>query len=97
MADDDPVLGSRIARTPFQEASRMKQLSGEIRDRLATRPKFQDVLSQPDIADAAEAQEVDEDGRQGSPGYFARREPENGEDESPADQDGKGLQIDFEV
>lgn len=76
----------------------MKQLSGEIRDRLATRPKFQDVLSQSDIADVAEAQETDEDGRQGSPGYFARREPAETEDQPSADdQDGKGLQIDFEV
>ena len=75
----------------------MKQLSGEIRDRLATRPKFQDVLSQPDIADVAEAQETDEDGRQGSPGYFARRTPEESEQNSSPDEDGKGVQIDVEV
>lgn len=75
----------------------MKQMSSEIRDRLVRRPKFQDVLSKPDIADAAEAQEADEDGRQGSPGYLARRNPEEPEESSSPDEDGKGVQIDFEV
>lgn len=75
----------------------MKQLLGEIRDRLATRPKFQDVLSQPDIADVAEAQETDEDGRQGSSGYFARRTPQESAENASPDQDGKGVQIDLEV
>lgn len=75
----------------------MKQLDNDIRNRLVRKPDVKDVLSQPDLTETAEAQEVDEDGRQGSPGYLARRTPQENSEEESANEEGKGNQIDFEV
>lgn len=75
----------------------MKQLDNDTRNRLVRKPDVKDVLSQPDLTETAEAQEVDEDGRQGSPGYFARRTPEESSEDESANEEGKGNQIDFEV
>ncbi len=75
----------------------MKQLDNDTRNRLALNPDVKDVLSQPDLTDTAEAQETDEDGRQGSPGYLAQRVSQEPSDEESSNEEGKGNQIDFEV
>lgn len=79
----------------------MKQLSSDIRDRLARRSTVQNTISRVDVGEAVEAQESDEDGRPGSPDYFASFLKENtGEEDTETDsgrEDGKGVQIDFEV
>lgn len=79
----------------------MKQLPGEIRDRLTRHSEFQHSISRRDVGEAVEAEESDEDGRPGTPGYF----PSPGEEESDskqepdesADKEGKGIQIDLEA
>lgn len=84
-----------------REVSRMKQLPGDIRNRLARRSSVQNSISRMDIGEAVEAEAASEDGRPGSPDYFSslleeeKDEEDNDEQDSP--EKGKGIQIDFEA
>jgi hypothetical protein len=83
----------------FLEASRMKQLPGDIRNRLS-RPMTQGSISQTDLSETMEAQGTEEDGRQGAPSYFSSMgngEKDADSESGSSDQDGKGTQIDVEV
>jgi hypothetical protein len=79
----------------------MKQLPGEIRDRLARKPSGQSLLNKADVTEAAEAREADENGGQGgSPTYFGKPSDEKAEgpqSEENGQEEGKGTQLDLEV
>ncbi|MFB6346051.1 MAG: hypothetical protein ABEK50_09800, partial [bacterium] len=61
----------------------MKQLPGDIRNRLSRRPDLKKSISRDNIGEVIDADNADEDGRPGTPGYFGPSpEPETEEDES---------------
>lgn len=79
----------------------MKQLPGDIRNRLARRPSVQKSISRVDVGEAVEAEAASEDGRPGSPDYFSSlvedKKNDEEEDEESSQAKGKGIQIDFEA
>lgn len=79
----------------------MKQLPGEIRNRLARQPSVRNSISRTDVGEAVEAEATSEDGRSGSPDYFSSffKEEKNDEDNNGENspENGKGVQIDFEA
>ncbi|MFB6346052.1 MAG: hypothetical protein ABEK50_09805 [bacterium] len=82
-------------------ASREKRFPKEVRNRISRQTVAQSLRENVDAADSARGKEIDEEGSQGSPNYFARRQPRHRNEEESNDQgsreDGKGAQIDLRI
>lgn len=83
------------------QASRDKRFPKEVRNRISRRTVARSLQENVEETDSVEGKEIDEEGRQGAPNYFARRQPRHQpraeETEESAREDGKGAQIDLKI
>lgn len=83
------------------QASRQKRFPREVRNRISRRTVAQSLREDVDETDEIAGQRIDEEGRQGAPNYFARRQPrhqpDGGQRDDSPKEDGKGAQIDLKV
>lgn len=84
-----------------KQSLREKRFPKEVRNRISRQTVAQSLRESVEDTDSIEGKEIDEEGRQGAPNYFARRlhrhpprEEETGELNR---EEGKGAQIDLKI
>lgn len=84
-----------------KRASRDKRFPKEVRNRISRQTIARSLRESVEGTDEIEGKEIDEEGRQGAPNYFARRQPRHRPSEESrgerAKEEGKGAQIDLTV
>ncbi len=83
-----------------KETDRQRRFQSEVRSRQARKNIYRSLSEAVDDIDAAETKTVDEEGRQGSAGYYPRRrerEPESSSEPPPSVEEGKGGLLDLQA